>query len=434
MNSTIRIMKKEQTTDKNSWNFHLTKSIAGLYDVTLEIHTEFWLSTLQIWFCGYQTPEGNKATIWGRKVDLHIAIAPLDTPTETLPVIKEKTTRSKNVQLPLEQQVYVDGLQKKMKSLKKRLPPKVDRALEQRCLDEMNADRIKTIIRECNTIWGDKGLSVEEKINRIVPYKIEIYDLVSMLQLPDELVRADTNISILMATILYYTQSVVKNARTYKIKTPKQVRQLVKLVDGIITRMNETQNKLDGVERDMTKEESKVYDAYLDLKIGARSAFRSFEKRLGLYERLWEMPSVSTDTKIECLNEAIKLVKKQYGKSLEPCCPHESLVRKHLRAISGYLNELEKEGEATWQSRMADGLLPTANAWREDCDLPPLSKEKLASQIEIQSVHIKTEEKEEGSIHYELELFFQDTDDTFAGHFLYAAIKDGKVEEITLMG
>ena len=74
--------------------------------------------------------------------------------------------------------------------------------LEQRCLDEMNADRIKTIIRECDTIWGDKGLSVEEKINRLVPYKIEIYNLVSMLQLPDELVRADTNISILMATIL----------------------------------------------------------------------------------------------------------------------------------------------------------------------------------------------------------------------------------------
>jgi len=25
-------------------------------------------------------------------------------------------------------------------------------------------------------------------------------------------------------------------------------------------------------------------------------------------------------------------------------------------------------------------------------------------------------------------------DDTFAGHFLYRTIKDGKVEEITLMG
>lgn len=143
----------------------------------------------------------------------------------------------------------------------------MDEVLEQRCLDEMNADRIKTIIRECDTIWGDKGLSVEEKINRLVPYKIEIYNLVSMLQLPDELVRADTNISILMATILYYAQSVEKNARKYKIRIPKLVRQLVKLVDGIITRMNETQNKLNGVERDMTKEEYKTYDAYLDIKI-----------------------------------------------------------------------------------------------------------------------------------------------------------------------
>lgn len=78
--------------------------------------------------------------------------------------------------------------------------------------------------------------------------------------------------------------------------------------------MNETQNKLNGVERDMTKEEYKTYDAYLDIKIGAKSAFCSFEKQLELYEQLWEMPSLSTDTKIECLNEAVKLVKKQYGK------------------------------------------------------------------------------------------------------------------------
>lgn len=75
--------------------------------------------------------------------------------------------------------------------------------------------------------------------------------------------------------------------------------------------------------------------------------------------------------------EAVKLVKKQYGKKTESCCPHAPCPKKHLRAISGYLNELEKEGEATWQLRMADELLPTANAWREDCDFPALSKEGL---------------------------------------------------------
>ena len=55
-------MEKEQT-DENSWEFHLTDKIAHLSKMTLEMHTEFWLSTLQTWFRGYQTPEEYKATI-----------------------------------------------------------------------------------------------------------------------------------------------------------------------------------------------------------------------------------------------------------------------------------------------------------------------------------------------------------------------------------
>ena len=82
-------MEKEQTNE-NSWEFHLTDKIAHLSKMTLEMHTEFWLSTLQTWFHGYQTPEEYKATIWGREVDLCISIAPLETPTEKLPIIEEK--------------------------------------------------------------------------------------------------------------------------------------------------------------------------------------------------------------------------------------------------------------------------------------------------------------------------------------------------------
>ena len=301
-------MRKEQT-DENSWEFHLTDKIAHLSKMTLEMHTEFWLSTLQTWFRGYQTPEEYKATIWGREVDLCISIAPLETPTEKLPIIEEKSAKGKNELLLPEQQAYVDELKKKIKALKKLLPPKVDEALEQRYLDYMNAERIKAIIQDCTKIWSNPDLPVEEKISQLIPYKIELYDLVRNVQLPDDLMRADTNISITMATIQFFAQSVEKNAKKNKIKTPKQVRQLVKFTNDIITRMDEGQNKLNGVERDMTKEESKAYDAYLDIKIGARSALHSFEKRLELYERLWEMPSVSIGTKIECLNETIKLIR-----------------------------------------------------------------------------------------------------------------------------
>lgn len=125
---------------------------------------------------------------------------------------------------------------------------------------------------------------------------------------------------------------------------------------------------------------------------------------------------------------------KQYSKNPGPICPHDFLIRKHLKAISGYVDELEKESEATWQLRMADELLPTANAYREGCELPALSKEEFAAQVELQSVHIETKENENGFIHYKLEFFFQDTDDTFAGHFLYAAIENHELREIALMG
>lgn len=88
----IHTYGKEQTNE-NSWEFHLTDKIAQLSKMTLEMHTEFWLSTLQTWFHGYQTPEEYKATIWGREVDLCISIAPLETPTEKLPIIEEKSEK-----------------------------------------------------------------------------------------------------------------------------------------------------------------------------------------------------------------------------------------------------------------------------------------------------------------------------------------------------
>ena len=50
--------------------------------------------------------------------------------------------------------------------------------------------------------------------------------------------------------------------------------------------------------------------------------------------------------------------------------------------IDEFLNKLEEEGEAIWQLRMADELLPTANAWREDCELPTFSREEFALQVE----------------------------------------------------
>ena len=98
-------MEKEQTNE-NSWEFHLTDKIAQLSKMTLEMHTEFWLSTLQTWFRGYQTPEGYKATIWGKKVDLCISPSlPLEhTERDIACHRREIRQEGKNALLPSEQQ------------------------------------------------------------------------------------------------------------------------------------------------------------------------------------------------------------------------------------------------------------------------------------------------------------------------------------------
>ena len=79
-------------------------------------------------------------------------------------------------------------------------------------------------------------------------------------------------------------------------------------------------------------------------------------------------------------------------------------------------------------------MIESLSVWRESADKPNLSVEDFASQIYLQSLHIETEEQEDGSIHYKQELFFQDKDDSFDGHVMYALVKDHTVKEITLMG
>ena len=57
-------MEKEQTNE-NSWEFHLTDKIAQLSKMTLEMHTEFWLSTLQTCFMAIKHPKSIKRRFGG---------------------------------------------------------------------------------------------------------------------------------------------------------------------------------------------------------------------------------------------------------------------------------------------------------------------------------------------------------------------------------
>lgn len=91
-------MEKEQT-DENSWEFHLTDKIAHLSKMTLKCIRSFGLVHSRHGFVAIKHPKSIKRR-FGREVDLCISIAPLETPTEKLPIIEEKSAKGKNELLP----------------------------------------------------------------------------------------------------------------------------------------------------------------------------------------------------------------------------------------------------------------------------------------------------------------------------------------------
>lgn len=418
--------------NKPVWRFRLPDKIAGLSQFSLEENSAFWLEQARSWFYGYKTSKDYKATIWGKKVDFSFTIAPPGTPTERFPVSPAPKKKKRPVSLPPEQQAYVDQLQIKIKELKDRMPEPPDEAFEQRYWNHIDQQCFNGAMQRAIVAWNNTETDMPVRCREAGESLIGLLPALQAMQLPDELMRDDTRFIEELIKVLELAQLVEENAGKCAVEVSPRLHDLIVFVDELTDRMIEAGNRLRGLEREMTEDE---FDACSDLEFDALYGCRSLEERLALLKELWENPLVAPSDRIEYLEKAIELVTLQARKRPEKIpCPYEELIKKHLQAIRGYVGELEDEGKDVWCRRMAEGLIDSLAEWRESAEMSPLSIEEFASRIYLQSLHIETKEQEDGSIHYQSELFFQDKDDSFDGHFMYARIEDHSVEEITLMG
>lgn len=417
---------------KNGWKFRLTDKIARLSQISLEENIVFWPEKLKLWFYGYKSTKSYQATIWGKKVNLSLSIAPFGTPTEQLPVTPPAPKKKKRISLPPEKQAYVYLLQTKIEALEASKPPAPDEALEKRYWEYLDAQRFIGLCQQTVQVLNDPQRDDPAKCRDACEYLSEIFTLFQAMQLPDELLRDDTKFALMLAKVLQIAQGVEEKAEKLQIPVSPSLHDLIAFIDELTDRMIDGSHKLYGIARKMTPEE---YDAHLDLVLSALYSDKPIEERLKLSEQIWENRLVDPDERIECLEKAIELVKKQARKKPESVpCPDKELIRRHLAAMSGFMKALEEEGETVWRMRMAESLMDSLVVWREAADRPPLTVEAFAAQIYLQSAAIETKETEKGEIAYRLELYFQDKDDSFEGHVLYAEVTDGKVTEITLMG
>lgn len=414
------------------WKFRLTEPLAGISQIPLQEHISFWSEVMKFWFYGYNTPKDLKARIWGRKVDMSLSVAPLGTPVEKMPLGPQKIDITKKVSnVPIEKRAYLEELQERLRGLKEKIPSPV--ADENAYWKYIEPESFVGACKQTITFWNHPETSIADKCSQVTEPLLVIYNALKDVQLPDELMRDSTKFFGILAQMLQYVQIIVENARIHNIPLPTEVGWLETLLDKLTDQIMENENKLFGVDSDVSEDDRAEF---ADRKYAAlfKDGY-AIEEHLKMLKELEESPCADNEEKIELLEKAIGLILQQaMGKPKNPPCPHKNLIKRHLDGISNYLKKLEEKGEKWWQLQMADEMLDSANAWRESGELPILTKEEFASIIFLESVHVETKEQDNGGINYKMELFFEDKDDSFDGHVMYALIENDKIKEITLMG
>lgn len=414
------------------WTFRLTHKIAQYKQISLVEHIVFWSSQSKHWFYGYKTPKELKAKIWGKRVNLMLLIAPPNTPRESLPLAFNTPDERQTVKLSPKQKEQILQLESKIEALRKNCVPLPDKELENQYWKHIDPQKFVTAYQKAALIWTHPNLELEKKCLQVGPYFTDLYELLKKMNLPNELMRDDTQFSIALTKLLQFTVTVKENANQGGIKLPEGINALIQFTEQFLDQMIEGGNKLFGIERKMTLEEKETYTT---LKSQLYDSKTPLKERLEILKALEENPLVNPYEKIELMENAIKWIKKEASTKPRPIpCPDAELIKKHLAAISSYLQKFEAEGKETWNMKIAGALMNSVKIWREDAGLSPLTQEEFASNIHLESAEIQTNESEEGKIDIQMNLFFYDEEDSFDGHALYASVENHKIKEIELMG
>lgn len=413
------------------WKFRLSEPMASISQVSLQENISFWSNQNKYWFYGYETLKDIKAVIWARKVTLTLQIAPLNTPIEKRPITPIKPPTPKRSQLSPERRMLLDELQKELKTLQESVPPPL--ADENVYWNYIDPEIFVTSFQQMATLWNDREVELIDKFAQVIPFLVKIYGVIKEMQLPDELMRDDTKFCIGLAKILQYVEIIKENAEIHQQHLPPEIEELRLFLDQLTDRMIEGGNKLFGVSQVVDEALRREFVEKKVTVVYNRDLITS--KRLETLKQLIEDPCADTDDQIELIEETIKFIWKEVEKEpKKPVCPHKELINTHLEGIRAYLKELEDEGEVVWQLRMAEEMLDSVNSWRESGEMSILTKEEFASLIFLTNLHVKSTEMEDGTISYKMELYFEDKDDSFVGHIMYAKVVNKEVEEITLMG
>lgn len=406
-------------------------SIPGITEFNLEEHVDIWSDGTIVYY-GYQTPEDEKALIWGRTVSFGAQITPAGYPAKNHRPKAKQSAGAKSPPLSPEQDAKVKKWRKMIRQLEKLVLPKPDPAMELEYQDYYDAKSFYELAVQLAAIRREQGPLTAEKCQRAAQPLREMFAIIRNIKLPDHLMRDDSKFAILLTQLFGMAETISKAAAETGTALPAEAGGLRDFLDSFLDELIAAGNHKQGIERSMTADEEKRESELRDLIYEYDTPLRD---KLAALKELGENPLLYPEDRIEYLSAAIELTPKETASaSGEEELPYIPGLEEHIALIARQLRQLEKDGETFWTDRIAEQFLENANIWREGADdLPELTKAEFAALVYLEAVSISTAEKD-GKPTGVMEVYFQDKEDSQAGHSMYARVIDGEVVEYNLLG
>ncbi len=383
---------------------------------SFELYTDLWADGTRV-FYGYRTPEDStQVAIWGKNVDLHIEISPEGAPMKgyTMP----------EPVLPAHLKEQIVPYESAIAELELRVIPAPSPEMEEEYAKYYDADTFYELMRKATSIWKDKERLAGERRRDVFPVLTEMYRLIAGIQLPGHLRRDDGRFATVLSFFFSILTDIVKTADGEDI--PDEVTKFYNFLDLFLDELIVAGNRLHGLERSMTPKEEGQLSELEDI---IDSENKPLEKRLRACEKAGANELLLPADRIDFYRRAIELITEtvepenmiQSGEVPDELAPHIELIRSQIDTLEG-------EGETYWTKLISERFLENANLWMEGVEgFDGLTAERFAKAIYLSSIHIETDEKD-GTLNCTTELYFRETEDYLAGHFMVAQISGGKVD------
>ncbi|NLC24042.1 MAG: hypothetical protein GX776_06195 [Oxalobacter sp.] len=414
--------------------------------------TEFGLYD-QVWddgsyiFYGYQTKNDPRITIVGQTISLQAEIIPEGAPERTNPFLLSRKKDQNTVTWYENALGTLSAAFVFLREFEEKRGFLLDGTLNSKTEKYYNHEDLISQLDSFSAVLRDNTLPFSRKVELLAPVLTSIRRILQINRIPDELKYEESVFYLNVLKLQEHVQWLIEETDKTNEDIIPDFRLIAEHLADVLTEIKDDhENVARGREPVPTSEEKTALleimeeaARIIDMKKGSKQAMQHIGRKLELCQKIWSSPTVDWQTRLDYATRAIDFISDAINE-MEAAAIDSKKRHAKIPALSRYaeeintcLAEFDKTGYAAITGPVAERFLSSINATRKAIDNPPLTKEALGAALKINSLLVSVTEKDD-ELSTSLHLYLADNDYTYALHYLYVLILNGKIHEMKIIG